>query len=294
MTKDQTDRAKVLIEALPYIRRFNNATIVVKYGGHAMVDERLKKNFALDIILMKYIGLNTIVVHGGGPQIGDFLKRLSIESEFVDGMRVTDRQTMDVVEMVLVGKVNKEIVNFINSNGGQAVGLSGKDGLLITAKKMKYLKEKGGDQPPEIIDMGMVGEITSVNNRILTSLLESQFIPIIAPVGAGKKGETYNINADLVAGHVAASLKARKLVLLTDTEGVLDNRNRLISTIRTKDVKKLIDDGTIKGGMIPKINCCLEALTGGVKKAHIIDGRKDHAILLEIFTREGIGTEIVR
>jgi acetylglutamate kinase len=293
MVREQTEIATVLIEALPYIRRFNNATIVVKYGGHAMVDEGLKRNFALDIILMKYVGLNPIVVHGGGPQIGDFLKKLSIESEFVDGMRVTDKQTMDVVEMVLVGKVNKEIVALINQSGGQSVGLSGKDGQLITAKKMKYVKETGDDQPPEIIDMGMVGEIISVNNRILMSLLDSQFIPVIAPVGAGKRGETYNINADLVAGHIAASLKARKLILLTDTEGVLNKEGKLVSTLEMKDALELLGNGTIRGGMIPKVNCCLEALNGGVKKAHIIDGRKDHAILLEIFTKIGVGTEIV-
>jgi len=292
--KKEISRAKVLIEALPYIRRFNNATIVVKYGGHAMVDETLKKNFALDIILMKYVGFNPIVVHGGGPQIGDFLKRLSIESEFVDGMRVTDKQTMDVVEMVLVGMVNKEIVSLINQNGGQSVGLSGKDGQLINAKKMKYVKNKGNDQPPEIIDMGMVGEIVSVKTRILESLMESRFIPVIAPVGAGKKGETYNINADLVAGRVAAALKARKLILLTDTEGVLDKSGSLISTIKVEEVDKYIEDGTIKGGMIPKTRCCLEAVGGGVRKAHIIDGRKEHALLLEIFTKTGIGTQLVR
>ena len=293
MPIDQKDRAKVLIEALPYIRRFSKATIVVKYGGHAMVDERLKKNFALDIILMKYVGLNPIVVHGGGPQIGKLLKKLSIESEFVDGMRVTDKQTMDVVEMVLVGKVNKEIVALINQNGGQSVGLSGKDGQLITAKKMKYMRQTGVDQPPEIIDMGMVGEITSVKNRVLLDLLEGEFIPVIAPVGAGRRGETYNINADLVAGSIAASLKARKLVLLTDTEGVLDPDGKLITTIKMKDHQGLIQNGTIKGGMIPKIKCCVDALKGGVKKAHIIDGRKDHSILLEIFTKGGVGTEIV-
>ena len=293
MPIDEKDRAKVLIEALPYIRRFNHATIVVKYGGHAMVDERLKKNFALDMILMKYVGINPVVVHGGGPQIGSYLKRLSIQSEFVDGMRVTDKQTMDVVEMVLVGKVNKEIVTLINQNGGQSVGLSGKDGKLITAKKMKYLKKRGNDQPPEIIDIGMVGEVTSVNNEILASLLDGQFIPVIAPVGAGKKGETYNINADHVAGHVAGSLKARKLILLTDTEGVLDKDGKLLSTIRIGEVEKLIDNGTIRGGMIPKVNCCVDALKKGVKKAHIIDGRKDHAMLLEIFTKIGVGTEIV-
>lgn len=293
MTTSPSERAKILIEALPYIRRFNNATLVVKYGGHAMVDEELKNNFALDIILMKYVGLNPVVVHGGGPQIGNFLKKLSIESEFVDGMRVTDKQTMDVVEMVLVGKVNKEIVTLINRHGGQSVGLSGKDGELITARKMKYYKDKGDNQPPEIIDMGMVGEIVSVNTRILVSLLESQFIPVIAPVGAGENGETFNINADLVAGHIAASLKARKLILLTDTNGVLDKDGGLISTIKTGKVNDLIQNQTITGGMIPKINCCLEAMKGGVKKAHIIDGRKEHALLLEVFTNEGIGTEIV-
>jgi acetylglutamate kinase len=293
MTIDQTDRAKVLIEALPYIRRFSNAIIVVKYGGHAMVDEELKKNFALDIVLMKYVGLNPIIVHGGGPQIGSFLKRLSIESEFVDGMRVTDKQTMDVVEMVLVGKVNKEIVALINQQGGKSVGLSGKDGQLITAKKMRYVRDKGDDQPPEIIDMGMVGEITAVNDGVLMGLMESQFIPVIAPVGAGAEGETYNINADLVAGQIATSLKARKMILLTDTEGVLDRGGRLISTLTTREAQDLIDNGTIKGGMIPKVRCSLEALKGGVNKCHIIDGRKEHAILLEVFTKIGIGTEII-
>jgi acetylglutamate kinase len=293
MTIDQTDRAKVLIEALPYIRRFNNAIIVVKYGGHAMVDETLKKNFALDIILMKYVGLNPIVVHGGGPQIGEVLKKLSIESEFVDGMRVTDKQTMDVVEMVLVGRVNKEIVALINQNGGRSVGLSGKDGQLITAKKMRYLENAPDDQPPEIIDMGMVGEIVAIDNRILMSLMDGRFIPVIAPVGSGTEGETYNINADLVAGHIAASLKARKMILLTDTEGVMDKTGKLLSSIKIDEVQKFLQDGTIKGGMIPKINCCHEAMNGGVKKAHIIDGRKEHAILLEIFSRGGIGTEII-
>ncbi|MBW1721912.1 MAG: acetylglutamate kinase [Deltaproteobacteria bacterium] len=291
---NESSRARVLIEALPYIRRFNKATIVIKYGGHAMVDEELKKNFVLDVILMKYVGFNPVVVHGGGPQIGGLLKRLSIESEFVDGMRVTDKQTMDVVEMVLVGKVNKEIVSLINLNGGQSVGLSGKDGKLLTAKKMKYVRKKGNDQPPEIIDMGMVGEIVAVKTRILESLLESQFIPVIAPVGFGTKGESYNINADLVAGRIAAALKARKLILLTDTEGVLDKKGNLISTIRRREVEGYIEDGTIQGGMIPKVRCCLDALKGGVRKAHIIDGRKEHAILLEVFTKKGIGTQLIR
>ncbi len=286
--------ANVLIEALPYIQKFSNETIVVKYGGHAMVDENLKKSFALDIILMKYVGLNPVVVHGGGPQIGNFLRTLSIESQFVDGMRVTDKETMDIVEMVLVGKVNKEIVSLINQNGGQSVGLSGKDGRLITARKMKYVKNKGDNQPPEIIDIGMVGEIENVDNHVLLSLIKSEFIPVIAPVGVGREGETYNINADLVAGAIAASLKARKLILLTDTEGVLDKENVLISSIKSDETGGLINNGTIKGGMIPKIKCCLDALEDGVNKTHIIDGRKEHAILLEIFTKGGIGTEIIK
>ena len=293
MRAEQVDRAKVLIEALPYIQRFKNATVVVKYGGHAMVDEQLKKNFALDIILMKFVGLNPIVVHGGGPQIGELLERLSIKSAYVDGMRVTDRETMDVVEMVLVGKVNKEIVNLINQNGGQSVGLSGKDGRLILAKKMTYVKERGADQPPEIIDMGMVGDITAINHQVVMGLLDSQFIPVIAPVGAGKDGETYNINADLVAGRMAASLKARKLILLTDQRGVLDKDGQLISTLTMTEAQGRIADDTVKGGMIPKVRCCLEALEGGVGKAHIVDGREEHAILLELFTHGGIGTEIV-
>jgi acetylglutamate kinase len=288
-----TDRAKTLIEALPYIQKFKGATIVVKYGGSAMVDEGLKQDFALDIILMKYVGLNPIVIHGGGPQIGDLLRRLSIESEFVDGMRVTDSQTMDVVEMVLVGKVNKEIVSLINRHGGRAVGLSGKDGNLITARKMKYLKQKGADQPPEIIDIGMVGEITGVDTRIIMGLVQGEFIPVIAPVGAGEAGETYNINADLVAGAIAASLKARKLILLTDREGVLGRDGRLLSSLTAQEVHRLIGDGIIQGGMIPKVKCCLEALSVGVRKAHIVDGRKEHAILLEVFTKGGVGTEIV-
>lgn len=291
---DQTpNTARVLIEALPYIQKFSNETIVVKYGGNAMVDERLKKSFALDIILMKYVGLNPVVVHGGGPQIGEFLKNLSIESEFVDGMRVTDKETMDVVEMVLVGKVNKEIVSLINQNGGQSVGLSGKDGQLIIARKMKYMKDKGNNQPPEIIDIGMVGEIEKINNRVLLSLIDNQFIPVIAPVGVGENGETYNINADLVAGSIAASLNARKLILLTDTEGVLNKNKELISSLNIEETGSLIANGTINGGMIPKTRCCLAALAKGVKKAHIIDGRKEHALLLEVFTKGGIGTEII-
>jgi len=288
------ERAKILIEALPYIRKFSKDTIVVKYGGHAMVDERLKQGFALDIILMKYVGMNPVVVHGGGPQIGEFLKRLSVESEFVDGMRITDEQTMDVVEMVLTGKVNKEIVSLINRNGGRAVGLSGKDGQLITARKMKYVKERGADEPPEIIDIGMVGEIMSVASQVLSGLMENEFIPVIAPVGAGTGGETYNINADFVAARIAVALNASKLILLTDTQGVLDDDGKLISSLQPERARLMISNGTIQGGMIPKVNCCLEVLEGGVEKTHIIDGRKEHAILLELFTRTGVGTEIVQ
>ena len=289
------DRARILIEALPYIREFNGQIIVVKYGGHAMVDAKLKKGFASDITLMKYVGLKPVVVHGGGPQIGELLHKLSIESNFVAGHRVTDEKTMDVVEMVLAGKVNKEIVSTINQHGGQAVGLSGKDGNLIVAKKLKLHPGAGakGDEPPEIIDIGLVGEVVSVNTRIITSLIENQFVPVIAPVGVGKDNETYNINADLVAGHVASSLKARKLILLTDIEGVLDDHDNLVSTLTIDDAERMTARGVIKEGMIPKLQCCIDALKSGVEKVHIIDGRKEHALLLEIFTDEGVGTEII-
>ncbi|HUT71183.1 MAG TPA: acetylglutamate kinase [Desulfatiglandales bacterium] len=289
------DRARILIEALPYIREFNGQIMVIKYGGHAMVDPKLKKGFALDITLMKYVGLKPVVVHGGGPQIGELLHKLSIESSFVAGHRVTDEKTMDVVEMVLAGKVNKEIVSTINQHGGQAVGLSGKDGNLIVAKKLKLQSGAGAkaDDPPEIMDIGLVGEVVSVNTRIITTLIENQFIPIIAPVGVGKDNETYNINADLVAGHIASSLKARKLILLTDIEGVLDDHDNLVSSLTIQDAERMTARGVIKEGMIPKLQCCIEALKGGVEKVHIIDGRKEHALLLEIFTDEGVGTEII-
>jgi len=293
----EVHRARILIEALPYIRKFNGQTMVIKYGGHAMVDDKLKKGFALDIILMKYVGLNPVVVHGGGPQIGEFLSKMSIKSNFVRGHRVTDEKTMDVVEMVLAGKVNKEIVATINQHGGQAVGLSGKDGHLITARKLQFVSspETGDkfDNPPEIIDIGLVGEVVSVNNRIIKSLIDNGFIPVIAPVGVGKDNETYNINADLVAGHIASSLKARKLILLTDVEGVLGRDGNLISSLTAEDANRMIADGSIKEGMIPKLQCSLEALKGGVEKVHIIDGRKEHSLLLEIFTDKGVGTEIV-
>jgi len=291
---DQAERAKILIEALPYIQRFNGSTMVIKYGGNAMINEELKNNFALDVILMKYVGINPIIVHGGGPQIGELLERLNIQTKFVEGLRVTDKQAMDVIEMVLVGKVNKEIVNLINKNKGQAVGLSGKDGSLFVARKMKYIKYRPEGEPPEVLDIGLVGEIVSVNTKVLESLTRDGFIPVIAPVGADESGQTYNINADTVAGHIAAAIKARKLILLTDIKGVLDKDGNLISSLKLQEARQLIADGTVTGGMIPKLNCCIKALEGGVKKAHIIDGREKHAILLEVFTKGGIGTEIIR
>jgi len=292
--QDIINKAKVLMEALPYIKRFANKTIVIKYGGNAMVEEHLKEGFAQDIILMKYIGLNPVVVHGGGPQIGRVLKAMGKESFFVQGMRVTDTETMDVVEMVLGGKVNKEIVGNINRHGGRAVGLSGKDGGLILARKLEMTGINPGSLTPEIIDIGMVGEVESINPAIITALEESNFIPVIAPIGVGLRGETYNINADLVAGKIAGALRAEKLILLTDVEGVKGKDGRLISTIDIGRVPDLINDGTITGGMIPKVNCCVDAIEEGVAKTHIIDGRMEHACLLEIFTDKGIGTAIAR
>ncbi|MBP1725704.1 MAG: N-acetylglutamate kinase [Deltaproteobacteria bacterium] len=287
------NKATVLIEALPYIRRFYQKNIVIKYGGHAMVEDRLKRSFALDIVLLKYIGLNPVVIHGGGPQIGQTLDRLGKKSEFRQGMRVTDAETMDVVEMVLVGKVNKEIVALINQHGGQAVGLSGKDGRLIEASKLHLYKDQGEDKPPELIDIGMVGEVKAVHPEIIQTLEASRFIPVIAPVGVGEHGETYNINADLVAGAVAAALKASKLILITDVPGVLDGDGQLVSSMNVERTAELIGNGIIKGGMLPKVRCALDALSEGVEKAHIIDGRVEHALLLEIFMDTGIGTEIV-
>ncbi|RWX44446.1 N-acetylglutamate kinase [Candidatus Electrothrix aarhusensis] len=286
-------KAKVLIESLPYIREFNHKTVVIKYGGHAMVDEELKKNFALDVILLKYIGLNPVVVHGGGPQINKFLEKMQITSNYIQGMRVTDGETMDVVEMVLVGKVNKEIVGLINHCGGKAVGLSGRDGDLVQAKKMKMLgKPEAENAPPELIDLGRVGEVTKVNPEILNTLDAQDFIPVIAPVGVGEDGQAYNINADLVAGAIAAELDAVKLILLTDVEGVKDREGNLLSSIRKDSIEQMIENRVISGGMIPKLRCCASALESGVNKAHIVDGRQEHAILLEIFTHKGIGTEI--
>ncbi|MEZ4598303.1 MAG: acetylglutamate kinase [Syntrophotaleaceae bacterium] len=287
-------KANVLMEALPYIKRFANKTIVIKYGGNAMVDERLKLGFAKDVTLLKYIGLNPVIVHGGGPQIGQVLKAMGKETRFVQGMRVTDQETMDVVEMVLGGKVNKEIVANINRHEGKAVGLSGKDGRLIVARKLELKAVNPDTLTPEIIDVGMVGEVESIHPEIITALEEGGFIPVIAPVGVGLNNETYNINADLVAGRIAGALRAEKLILLTDIEGVKNKEGRLISTIDTRRAPDLINDGTITGGMIPKINCCIDAINEGVHTCHIIDGRVEHACLLEIFTDKGIGTAVGR
>ncbi|MGQ9669898.1 MAG: acetylglutamate kinase [Desulfosoma sp.] len=287
------DAAALLIEALPYIRQFSGKMVVIKYGGHAMKDEALKESFAQDVVLMKYIGIHPVVVHGGGPQIGRMLDRVGKKSDFREGMRVTDEETMDVVEMVLAGKVNKEIVALINRHGGRAIGLSGKDGMLIEARKMHLFKYLGDDQPPEIIDIGLVGEVERVNVEILEVLEKSHVIPVIAPVGVGKSGETYNINADLVAGKVAAALNAEKLVLMTDVPGVLNAAGELISTLSVAEAAELIQDEVLKGGMIPKVQCAMDAVQGGVKKVAILDGRIPHAVLLELFTDSGIGTEIV-
>ena len=292
MMERYIEKAQVLIEALPYIRKFYKKTMVVKYGGAAMVDEELKESFAMDIVLMKYVGLNPVVVHGGGPQIGRVLKKMGKDSVFIEGMRVTDQETMDVVEMVLGGKVNKEIVNLINRFGGRAVGLTGKDGALIRAKKLVLSRKEQQEAPPEIIDLGMVGDVDEINADVIRALEPGAFIPVIAPVGVGEDGSTYNINADLVAGKLAAALKAEKLILLTDVPGVLSAGGELLASLNQSDVHALIERGTISAGMIPKVRCCLEALDGGVAKAHIIDGRIKHSLILEVFTDGGVGTEL--
>ncbi len=281
------------MEALPYIREFAGKVAVIKYGGHAMVEEHLKEGFARDVVMLKCIGIDPVIVHGGGPQINKVMEQMQITSSFIEGMRVTDQSTMDVVEMVLVGKVNKEIVNLIQLHGGKAVGLSGKDGGLIRAKKMMIKKKLGDNLPPEIIDIGAVGEVDKIDPSVIKSLDSGGFIPVIAPVGVGAKGETMNINADLVAGKVSGALAAEKLVLMTDVRGILDDKGNLIPTLTRDEVPALIEKGVIKGGMIPKVRCALDALDDGVKKVHIIDGRIEHAVLLEIFTTGGIGTEIV-
>lgn len=284
-------QARLIMEALPYIREFYKQTVVIKYGGHAMIDEKLKKSFALNIILLKYVGINPVIVHGGGPQIGRMLTALGIESHFRQGHRVTDEATMDVVEMVLVGKVNKEIVSLINLNGGKAVGLSGKDGTLISCEKKELAIEKK-HAPPELLDLGKVGQVTSINTGVIRSLEREGFIPVIAPVGVDARGETYNINADAVAGAVASALGAKRLHLLTDVEGLLDKSGELIQRLSVTEGFRAIERGTATGGMIPKLHCCLEAVLSGVEKAHIIDGREENCVLLELFTDEGIGTAI--
>ncbi len=284
--------AEVLTEALPYIQRFTGKTIVVKFGGNAMTDAELQNSFARDIVLMKLVGLNPIVVHGGGPQIGDLLERLGIESSFVDGMRVTDSKTMDVVEMVLGATVNKQIVSLINRNGGQALGVTGKDGNLIFAKKLAMVPRSPDMKAPEIIDIGHVGEVKSINRSVIDLLINSDFIPVIAPIGVGENGESYNINADLVAGKIAEVLQAEKLLLLTNVSGLQDKEGNVLTGLTTKRVDELIDDGTIYGGMLPKITCALDAVKSGVSSAHIVDGRVPHSILLEILTDEGVGTLI--
>ena len=284
--KKYIEKVNTLIESFPYIREFSGKTIVIKYGGNAMIDDDLKRSFALDMVLLKYVGINPVIIHGGGPQIGELLKKIGKESEFVGGIRVTDGETMEIVEMVLVGKVNKEIVNSINLVGGKAVGISGKDGGLLVAERMRH-REKGKE-----VDIGQVGTVKAVNPGVIDLLDRDRFIPVIAPIGCDESGMTYNINADIAAGEVAGALRAEKLILLTDVEGVIINES-LRSSIRSSEVADLIESDEITGGMIPKVQCCLSALEAGVTKAHIIDGRVEHAVLLEIFTDAGIGTEIV-
>jgi acetylglutamate kinase len=282
-------KAKILGEALPYIKRFFDKTIVIKYGGNAMTDPKLQDGFARDVVLLKLVGMNPVVVHGGGPQIEDLLKRVGKQGTFIQGMRVTDEETMDIVEMVLGGQVNKEIVNLINQHGGKAVGLTGQDGNFIRAKKL-LLPNK--DKPEEMIDIGSVGEITSIDPSLIAFLDTGDFIPVIAPIGVGPKGETYNINADVVAGKIAEVLNAEKLVLLTNTPGVLDQSGNLLTGITPKEIDAMVEDGTLSGGMLPKIGSALDAARSGVKSVHIIDGRVEHALLLEILTDEGVGTLI--
>ena len=290
--KSAMNVAHVLTEALPYIQRFAGKTIVIKYGGNAMVDDDLKNSFARDIVLMKTVGINPVVVHGGGPQIGQLLERIGKESKFVKGMRVTDSETMDVVEMVLGGLVNKDIVNLINQTGGNAVGLTGKDGGMIRAHKLVFEDDAPEMNASEIVDIGHVGDVSSIDPAVINMLVSGDFIPVVAPIGVGQDGQSYNINADLVAGKLAETLKAEKLILLTNTAGLLDKDEKLLTGLSTNKVNELIKDGTIHGGMLPKIQCALEAVQGGVGTAHIIDGRVQHAVMLEIFTDEGVGTLI--
>jgi len=288
---DAPTQARMLLESLPFIRQFHGQTVVIKYGGHAMKDEALKKSFALNVVLLKYIGVNPVIVHGGGPQIGKMLSQLGIESHFLQGLRVTDDATMDVVEMVLVGRVNKEIVNLINLHGGNCVGLSGKDGWLIKVRKLEMIESRE-NAPPELIDLGQVGEPTEVNAALIRTLAGSGVIPVIAPVGVDDQGKTYNINADTAAGAVAQALGAKRLILLTDVPGVLDAQGTLIESMDLKEASLAIETGIAKGGMIPKLACCMEAVQSGVEKAHVIDGRVENSLILELFTRQGVGTEM--
>ena len=290
-TNNPTDIANVLAEALPYIQHFHGRTIVIKYGGSAMVDEELKRGFARDVVLMKLVGINPVVVHGGGPQIGSLLERIGKKSEFVDGLRVTDRETIDVVEMVLGGLVNKNIVALINAQGGRAVGLSGKDGGMIQARKL-LLRQSESDDKNEVIDIGQVGEIEQIDPAVVDTLDQANFIPVIAPIGAGADGKAYNINADTVAGSLAVTLKAEKLILLTNTPGVLDSDDQLLELLSETEAQNLIEQGVISGGMLPKVQCALEAVAGGVRTATISDGRIPHATLLETVTARGVGTQI--
>lgn len=290
---DAVNTAKVLSEALPYIQRFADKTIVIKYGGNAMTEEKLKNSFARDMVLLKQVGIQPIIVHGGGPQIGALLKQLGKESKFVEGIRVTDSETMDIVEMVLGGKVNKQIVQLINQHGGRAVGLSGKDGDLIFARQLKLSQSDAELNVSEIIDLGHVGEVSGINPAVLNTFIDSDIIPVIAPIGVGKNGETYNINADLVAASIATVVKSEKLILLTNTTGVMRGEE-LLTGLSPSEVSALIDEGVIQGGMLPKVRCAVDALQSGVHTAHIIDGRIQHAVLLELFTDEGIGTVIER
>jgi len=290
---DILEKAKILISALPYFRDFYGKVMVIKYGGHAMVDEELKLAFAKDIVLMKYVGIKPVIVHGGGPQISQMMERLGLKPVFIEGQRVTDEETMNVVEMVLVGTVNKQIVSLINQVGGRAVGLSGRDGDLIQVEKMTIYKYTGEDRPPEIIDIGRVGKVKKVNPEVLFTLLEREFIPVIAPVGVGEDGQAYNVNADLVAGALASALQAEKLIYLTDVEGVKDAEGKLISTLKVSEVEELISSGVARGGMIPKLKSARKAISQGVKKVHIIDGRVPHSLIIELFTDEGLGTQIL-
>ncbi len=292
--KKLIEKANILIESLPYIKKFSGKTFVIKYGGAAMVDEKLKDAFAQDIVLLNFIGIKPVIVHGGGPIINKIMEKMGKKPTFIYGQRVTDEETIDIVEMVLGGLINKQIVSLINSHGGHAIGLSGKDGNLIKAKKKVIKKISPETGVPEIIDLGLVGEVEKINPKILSSIERDSFIPVIAPISAGRKNETLNINADYVAGMIAHALKAEKLILLTDVEGIKDKKKRLLSTLNEKQIKSLISKKVITGGMLPKVHACQNALEGGVKKTHIIDGRISHALLLEIFTEEGIGTEIIK